>query len=271
MTKETSQSASKRARAHQPIRPVVPPLTKRDLLKIPVALLCLLALGLPAIAIALLPLGLSIAFSAYTDSPFEYTPSETWLWRGLVLLLLTHVAYLTCRLASWLERRVCEELFPRWVIAPLSMLACLAGLLMIERDALHFVNQHAGTLEIIESTLLSTNTHCTYVTRRRDLGRGERRCSMEALFQTAGGRIFVRGPWMDRSIRALKSGDAAQLVVCKTLLGISVVSVDPGASGGRFMSPDTPSFLRWRPSIPRRTAPCERNFLIAPTVMDGRS
>lgn len=56
---------------------------------LPVLILFALMLPLPTIAFAFLPLLRGFIFSESTDSTFNYTPSESWLWRGLIGLAPT--------------------------------------------------------------------------------------------------------------------------------------------------------------------------------------
>lgn len=236
----------------------------------PIAIVSILGLTLPALVVALFPAWASIDFALSMDSKFKYTPAETWLWRALVLLAVTHAGYLCFRLACWLERRVSDVLFPVWIVAPLSLFSCFFGALLSERDALHLINQHLGKPEIVEAVLHSKNIDCTSTSSRRRprFDRDSVQCNREALFDTASGRFFFRGSTADYSINVLKPGDRAQLAVCRTLLGSSLMWVDPtGATA------ETLKLSVWRKMQSRThpALPCASNEYqpASPSVMDG--
>jgi len=51
-----------------------------------------------------LPMIAGEALAAQLDRPLRYAPYSTWLWRGLLLLCMTQVAYAIYLLVNWLGR-----------------------------------------------------------------------------------------------------------------------------------------------------------------------
>lgn len=241
------------------------PLTKIDLLKlivlVPAMAVVVVAMQVPVLTLVGSPFFAASFVPAPADAFSTYSPSETWLWKGLVLLAVTHCGYLIFRLVRWLGAHFSDFLFPL-LLVPLGLFAAYIGAMMCRIDLLHLINQNFGKPEVVEAVLVGTRTACFrftgYNSRHNSIfSRGESRCHSEILFRTQSDTLYFRGPsLLSGPIGRLNSGDVAKLEVCKSFLGTSLVWVYPiGASGGPASG--AAELLDWRrlESMNRPTSP----------------
>ncbi|MDF3839439.1 hypothetical protein P3W85_41865 [Cupriavidus basilensis] len=204
--------------------PSVEPLNWKMLYRIPVVLLVVLALVGPGLIVGYLPMIASETLGAQLDRPMRYAPYSTWLWRGLLLLCMTHVAYAVYRLASWLGRKTSPALFPVEILVPISLFACCVGFLSDQHVILNAINVHAGFRIEKSATLLESSVSCTTTSGRS--GRRSTTCDRRTRIIGPEGKLYVRGPTDDRVIEASRPGDRLQLTICQSIFGTSLMAVD---------------------------------------------
>lgn len=247
----------------------IPRLTWKDLWQAPLAIAVLFACFVPGIFVACLPMLGGMVLASRIDTPFDYAPHESWLWRGLVVLCMTHLVYLSCRLLGWLGRRTSTELFPVGVLGLLAGLSAVVGTLVVHRDVLDSINLHWGKPEVIEGVMASSNRSCYGPFRSRYGGRTSRRtCHRETLFRTEQGVVYVRGDEYDRAILSLRTGDPVRLVGCRSILGLSLTRVKPGGLGQAHLYPSQALRYGLLSAGDSEQAPCQR---LGSSLMDDPS